>query len=129
MFDFVLLSRINSLQPVDCNSPGIFQARILEWVSISFSSISSPPSDPAHVSCISCIDRWILYQDCHLGSLMFDFGDSLIRSLYKNQKPYHWSWSRFYVFNEKESYILLETNQIVYCFIFIVASKNIKCFM
>ena len=43
--------------PVDC-SPlgssvhGIFQARILEWVAISFSRGSSQPRDPTWVSCI-----------------------------------------------------------------------------
>ena len=49
--------------PMDCNPPGssvhgIFQARILEWVAISFSRGSSPPRDRTPVS---CIDRWILY--------------------------------------------------------------------
>ena len=47
--------------PVDCSPPsssvhGISQARILEWVAISSSRGSSPPSD--HI-CISC--NWILY--------------------------------------------------------------------
>ena len=32
---------------------GIFQARILEWVAISFSRVSSQPRDWTHVSCIS----------------------------------------------------------------------------
>ena len=32
--------------------PGILQARILEWVAISFSRGSSGPRDPTHVSCI-----------------------------------------------------------------------------
>ena len=36
----------------------IFQARILEWVTISFSRGSSWPRDQAH---ISCFGRWILY--------------------------------------------------------------------
>ena len=49
--------------PMDC-SPlgssvhGIFQARILEWVAISFSRQSSWPRG---WTCISCISRWILY--------------------------------------------------------------------
>ena len=37
---------------------GIFQARILEWVSMSFSRGFSWPKDPTHVSCIG---RQILY--------------------------------------------------------------------
>ena len=42
--------------PMDCSVPGcsvhrIFQARILEWVAISFSRRSSPPRDRTRVSC------------------------------------------------------------------------------
>ena len=45
--------------PVGCNPPGspvhgIFPARILEWVAISFSRGSSWPRDRTHVFCISC---------------------------------------------------------------------------
>ena len=48
---------------MDCRLPGfsaygILQARILEWVSISFSRGSSQPRDG---TCISCIGRRILY--------------------------------------------------------------------
>ena len=44
------LSRIRLCDPTDCSLPGssvhgIFQARILEWVAISFSRGSSPPRD------------------------------------------------------------------------------------
>ena len=49
--------------PMDSNPPGssvheISQARILEWVAISFSSGSSAPRDQ---TCISCIGRQTLY--------------------------------------------------------------------
>ena len=49
--------------PMNCSPPDstdheIFQARILKWVAISFSSWSSQPRDQ---TCISYIDRWILY--------------------------------------------------------------------
>ena len=52
--------------PMDCpplsSVHGIFQARILEWVSISYSRRSLPKSrDSIHISCISSIGRWILY--------------------------------------------------------------------
>ena len=40
---------------------GIFQARMLEWIAISYSRGSSQPRDWACVSCISCIGRQILY--------------------------------------------------------------------
>ena len=48
---------------MDCSPPGssvhgISQARILEWVAISFSKASSRPRDP---TCISCTGRQILY--------------------------------------------------------------------
>ena len=39
----------------------MFQARILEWVAISSSRGTSQPRDQTHISCISCIGRWILY--------------------------------------------------------------------
>ena len=44
--------------PLDCNPPGpsvhgIFQARMLEWVAISFSRRSFPPGDGTQVSPIS----------------------------------------------------------------------------
>ena len=37
---------------------GIFQARILEWVAISYSRGSPQTRDQ---SCVSCIGKWILY--------------------------------------------------------------------
>ena len=57
------LTLCNSLKY--CSLPGsavhgILQARILEWVSISFSRGSFWPEDWTHVSCISCIGRWVL---------------------------------------------------------------------
>ena len=52
--------------PLDCSPPGssvhgIFQARILKWVSISYSRGSSWPRNQAHISCVSCIGSKILY--------------------------------------------------------------------
>ena len=44
---------------------GISQAKILEWVAISFSRGSFQPRDQ---TCISCIDRWILLPLSHQGS-------------------------------------------------------------
>ena len=60
--------------PMDCSPPGssvheIFQARILEWVAVSFSRGSSPPRDGAWVFCVSCIGRWILLPLSQLGSI------------------------------------------------------------
>ena len=52
--------------PLDCSLPGssvhgTLQARILEWVAISFSREFSWPRDQTHVSWVSYIGRWILY--------------------------------------------------------------------
>ena len=51
--------------PMDCKLPassvrGIFQARVLEWVAISFSRGSSQPRDQTQVSCIAgrCFTIW-----------------------------------------------------------------------
>ena len=48
----------NLCDPMDCSPPvssvhGILQARMLEWVVISFSRGSSQPRDWTHVSCIA----------------------------------------------------------------------------
>ena len=47
-------------EPMNCSPPassvhGIFQARILEWVAISFCRGSSWPRDQTCMSCISCM--------------------------------------------------------------------------
>ena len=61
----------NSLGLINCRPPGssvsgISQARMLEWVAISFSRGSSQPRDRTCVSWVSCIGRWVLH---HYGSL------------------------------------------------------------
>ena len=53
-----VISRVRLCYPMDCSLPGssihgIFQARVLEWVAISFSRGSSPPRDGTRVSCIT----------------------------------------------------------------------------
>ena len=65
----------------DCSLPGssvhgISQARILEWVGISYSKGSSQPRDQTHNSYVSCTGRWVLYQCATQG----------IRALIKNRK-------------------------------------------
>ena len=52
----------DSLQLAGSSSHGIFQARILEWVTISYCRESSQTRDWTCVSCVSCTDRWILYR-------------------------------------------------------------------
>ena len=59
-FLFYLLPVLsNCLQPMDCSLSdssvhGILQARILEWVAISFSMGSSRPREGTWVSCVFC---------------------------------------------------------------------------
>ena len=60
-------SRLTLCNPMDCSPAGSFvrgisQARILEWVAISFLRRSSWPRDRASVSYVSCIGRWILHR-------------------------------------------------------------------
>ena len=55
--------------PIDCSPPsssvhGISQARMLEWVAISFSRRSSWPREQIHVSCIG---GWIIFSTEPLG--------------------------------------------------------------
>ena len=47
--------------PARCSARGIFQAKILDWVAIFFSRVSSQPRDQTHTSWDSCIGRQILY--------------------------------------------------------------------
>ena len=59
-------SCLTPCNPMDCSLSGcsahaIFQARILEWLSISYSRGSSPSRGQTHVSYVSCIVRQILY--------------------------------------------------------------------
>ena len=67
--------------PLDHSPPGssvhgVFQARILEWVTISFSRGSSQPRDWTLVSCVSYID--------HLGSPWWIIQLSLTETLSVN---------------------------------------------
>ena len=58
--------------PMDGNPPGssvhgIFQARILVWVAISYPRGSSRPRNQTYISYISCVGRQILYHCALLG--------------------------------------------------------------
>ena len=61
-----LQSYLTLWDPMNCSLSGssvhgILQARILEWVDIPFSRGSSQPRNRTCISCISCIDRLVLY--------------------------------------------------------------------
>ena len=64
-----LTLQLHGLQPTRLPPVhGIFQARILEWVAISFSRGSSQSRNQIYGSCIFCICRQILYHWRHLGN-------------------------------------------------------------
>ena len=50
-----------TVSPTGSSVHGIFQARILEQVAISYPRGFSQPRDQTCVSCVYCIGRWILY--------------------------------------------------------------------
>ena len=60
----VAQSCLTLCDPVDCSLLGILQARILEWVTISFSRGSSPPRDRTPVSCIGVQETWVQLIQC-----------------------------------------------------------------
>ena len=67
----LLQSCLTLCDPMNCNSPGfsvhgIFQASILESVSMPSFRGSSRPRDQTHSSCVSCIGRHFLYHLSHL---------------------------------------------------------------
>ena len=64
-----VLCRVRLCDPMDCSSPGssvhgILQARILEWVAISFSRGSSWPRDQTHIPCIGrqILSHWATWE-------------------------------------------------------------------
>ena len=77
--------------PIDCSLPGssvqgISQARILEWVAISFSRGSSQPRNQTFVSCIS---RWILY---HWATREALWGQGVTYSASNRTYPWQYIW-------------------------------------
>ena len=80
-------SRPTLCNSLDCSPPGssvhgIFQARILEWVAISFSRGSYQPRDQTHVSWISCIageffTHWAMSGETHKAELAQLWGGEL----------------------------------------------------
>ena len=59
-------SVMSTWDPMDCSPPGssvhgISQARIMEWVAMPLSRVSSWPRGWTWVSCIFCISRRVLY--------------------------------------------------------------------
>ena len=73
LFSEVTQSCLTLCVPMDCSLPGfsipgIFQARVLEWVTISFFRGSPWPRDWTQVSCIAgrCFTLWATREALHL---------------------------------------------------------------
>ena len=91
--------------PMDHSPPGssvhgILQARILEWVAISFSGTSSQPRDRTWVSCIASrfFTIWAI-REAQTQSLIADCLFSFQRSsfyLFHSQVEAFWNWNRKY---------------------------------
>ena len=56
-----LFCNLMDCSPLGSSIHGTSQAWTLDWVAVSFFRESFRPRDRTHVSCVSCIDRWILY--------------------------------------------------------------------
>ena len=65
--------------PLGSSVHGISQARILEWVTITFSRGSSWPRDQTCVKCVSCIARQILYHYTTWETMFFFFSLLLLK--------------------------------------------------
>ena len=64
--------------PMDCSLPGssvcgIFQAGLLEWVAISYSTGSSRPRDQNRVSCVSCLANRFFFTTVPPGKFLLPF--------------------------------------------------------
>ena len=75
--------------PVDCSPPGpsvlgILQARMLEWIAISFSRGSSRPRDRTQLSCIAgrCFNLWATREAQSSVQLEIEFAFSLLALLF-----------------------------------------------
>ena len=66
-FSRVQLCGPMNYSPPDSSVHRILQARILEWIVISFPRGSSQPRNQTRVS-VSCIGGWVHYHQHHLGS-------------------------------------------------------------
>ena len=92
----------DSLHPIDCSLPGssshgISQARVLEWIAITFSRGPSWPRNQTCMSCISCIGRQILYHWATWEALGIPNWAYCFLSLYSLSflRAQLWEWSRW----------------------------------
>ena len=86
-----VLSHLTICDPMDYSPPGfsvhgIFQARILEKKSFSYSRVSSRPREWTCIFCVSCIGRQILYhwatREAQSASIHSKWGETPVSSCY-----------------------------------------------
>ena len=76
-----------SYSPPGSSIHGVFQTRTLEWVAISSSRGSSRPSNQTRLSCIPCIDKWILYHQMLLSNTVTNRQSRNSKPSYPNPPP------------------------------------------
>ena len=75
---------------------GIFQARILEWVPISYSRGSSGPRDWIHISCASCTGSQIHYHCSFWDTLLMSIHLCRITTVQPKRAFHFWTiWTFF----------------------------------
>ena len=99
--------------PMDYNPPGssvhgVFQARKVEWVAISYSRGSSQSWDRVCVSCIDGILYYCITWEAHGGILLS----------YKKKMPFAATWMNL------EITILSQTKRNIICHLYVASKKN-----
>ena len=84
-----------SLQPMDCILSGFcgpwnFPGKNTLWVDISYSRASSQHRDRTHVSCISCIGKWILHHWASREALQGVTGLAIFQSQWRITSSFYW---------------------------------------
>ena len=107
--------------PPDSSVHGISQARILEWVAISFSRGSSRPRDWTHVS---CIDKQVLYHLSHKQSPIWVYPKSNERVLKRKKSRERKKWRR------EEAWIVsvvVWVFSLSFCFLYCLPEVRCSC--
>ena len=103
-------------RPAGSSVHGISQARILEWVAISFSRASSPPGHRTHVSCMG---RWVLYHWTAGEAITYIRNISIL---------YKCMWQAFHMYFFSELFLRLSTVFSLHCQYYSVTGECIYFF-
>ena len=106
-------------EPMDCSLPGssvhgISQAKILEWVAIACSRVSSWPKDRTHVSSVSCTVKWFFTTSTPWEASIDVYYVFLIKKITKYDKEYDPTYIFFPEFHINE--IIANVAFTVVCF-------------